>query len=159
MQWTQALMRKILKAFLCRFLGYFRPILGHFKPLVSLANNEDGLIHIEGQSTGSHFFLVVYTELRGCNARITKHYSAFKTLSDGNPLLLIPDASGHRINHSRRHLSVCHRRVRDLFWQAHCRVHVISRDATLNCDWCPSSDNFSCQTPPSFHGNVFLSAK
>ena len=81
-------MRKILKAFLCRFLGYFRPILGHFKPLVSLANNEDGLIHIESQSTGSHFFLVVYTELRGCNARITKHYSAFKTLSDGNPLLL-----------------------------------------------------------------------
>ena len=152
-------MRKILKAHLCRSLGYFRPVLGHCKPLVSPANNEDRLIHIESQSTGSHFFLTVYTELQECNARITKHYSAFKTLSDGNPLLLAPDASGHPINHSCRHLSACHRHVRDLFWQARCRVQVISRDATLNCDWCPSSDNFSCQTPPSFHGNVFLSAK
>lgn len=127
-------MKKILKAFLCRFLVYFRPVLGHFKPLVSLANNEDRLIHIESQSTGSHFFLIVYAELPGCNARITKHYSAFKTLSDGNTLLQDPDASSHPINHSRRHLSACHHRVRDLFWQARCRVHVISRDATLNCD-------------------------
>ena len=127
-------MRKILKAHLCRSLGYFRPVLCHFKPLVSPANNEDRLIHIESQSTGSHFFLTVYTELQECNARITKHYSAFKTLSDGNPLLLAPDASGHPINHSCRHLSACHRHVRDLFWQARCRVQVISRDATLNCD-------------------------
>lgn len=54
--------------------------------------------------------------------------------------------AGHHINHSHRRPSACHRRVRDLFWQARCRVHVISRDATLNRDWCQSFDNFSCQT-------------
>lgn len=106
---------KNLKAFLCRFLVYFRPVLGHFKPLVSLANNEGiGFIHIESQIHRSHFFSLCTLSFEDVTLRITKHYSAFKTLRDGNLLLLDPDASGHPINHLQAPISVsspCQRSV------------------------------------------------
>lgn len=85
-------MRNILKVFLCRFFGYFRPTLDHSKSLVSLANNGDKPTHLESHATGSLLFLIVYFKLQGINPWITKNCSAFKTLSNGSSLLLVPDA-------------------------------------------------------------------